>query len=57
MPYGPVQIGRDFGNDVEVLSGVGATDVLATGLTANIAEGSRVQTAKPATTPPSIAKP
>ena len=57
LHYRPVQIGRDFGNDVEVLSGVGATDVLATGLTVNIAEGSRVQTAKPATTPPSIAKP
>ena len=57
LHYRPVQIGRDFGNHVEVLSGVGATDVLATGLTANIAEGSRVQTAKPATTPPSIAKP
>jgi len=31
--------------------------VLATGLMANIAEGSRVQTAKPPTTPPSMAKP
>jgi len=57
LHYRPVQIGRDFGNHVEVLSGVGETDVLATGLTANIAEGSRVQTAKPATTPPGTEKP
>ena len=57
LHYRPVQIGRDFGNHVEVLSGVGETDVLATGLMANIAEGSRVQTAKLPTTPPSMAKP
>src|SRR5206468_1148364 len=48
LHYRSVQIGRDFGNDVEVLSGVDTTDVLATGLAANIAEGSRVDIAKPA---------
>ena len=57
LHYRPVQIGRDFGTDVEVLSGVDATDVLATGLAANIAEGSRVDTAKPADTAPGAAKP
>ena len=50
LHYQPVQIGRDFGNDVEVLSGVETTDVLATGLAANVAEGSRVDIAKPAST-------
>src|SRR5207244_1486970 len=50
LHYRPVQIGRDFGNDVEVLSGVETTDVLATGLAANVAEGSRVEVAKPADT-------
>ena len=56
LHYQPVQIGRDFGNDVEVLSGVDTTDVLATGLAANVAEGSRVEIAKPADTA-SAAKP
>ena len=52
LHYRSIQIGRDFGNAVEVLSGVDTTDVLATGLAANIAEGSRVETAKPADTKP-----
>ncbi len=50
LHYRPIQIGRDFGNEVEVLSGVDASDVLATGLAANIVEGSRVEVAKPAVT-------
>jgi RND family efflux transporter MFP subunit len=57
LHYRPVQIGRDFGNDVEVLSGIDTTDVLATGLAANVAEGSRVEVAKPADTAPGPAKP
>jgi RND family efflux transporter MFP subunit len=57
LHYRSIQIGRDFGNDVEVLSGIEATDVLATGLAANIVEGSRVETAKPADTAPGAAKP
>ena len=57
LRYRPVQIGRDFGNDVEVLSGINTTDVLAMGLAANLAEGSRVQTAKPADPAPGAAKP
>jgi len=57
LHYRPVQIGRDFGTDVEVLSGVDTTDVLATGLAANVAEGSRVEVAKPTDTTPGAAKP
>jgi len=57
LHYRSIQIGRDFGNDVEVLSGVETTDVLATGLAANIAEGSRVDIAKPANTTTGAAKP
>ena len=56
LHYRSIQIGRDFGNEVEVLSGVDASDVLATGLSANIAEGSRVQVAKPADTAPGTGK-
>jgi RND family efflux transporter MFP subunit len=48
LHYKPVQIGRNFGEDVEVLSGLDPNDVLATGLAANIVEGSRVETATPA---------
>ncbi len=55
LHYRPVQIGRDFGNDVEVLSGVDTTDVLATGLAANVTDGTRVDVAKPAA--PAAAKP
>jgi len=57
LHYRPIEIGRDFGNDVEVRSGLAATDVLATGLSANIADGSRVDIAKPADTGPGAAKP
>ena len=45
--YRPVQIGRDYGNEVEVLSGLDANTAIATGLSAGIADGSRVEIAKP----------
>lgn len=57
LHYRAIQIGRDYGTDVEVLSGVDPTDVLATGLAANILDGSRVEVAKPADTPPAAGKP
>jgi RND family efflux transporter MFP subunit len=57
LHYRPIQIGRDYGNDAEVLSGLDTTDVLATGLSANIAEGSRVEIAKPANPTAGAAKP
>jgi len=48
LHYRPVQIGRDSGSTVEVLSGLAPTDVLATGLSPNVTDGSRVDVAKPA---------
>ncbi len=57
LHYRPIQIGRDYGNDAEVLSGLETTDVVATGISANIAEGSRVEIAKPANSAPGAAKP
>jgi multidrug efflux pump subunit AcrA (membrane-fusion protein) len=55
--YRPIRIGRDYGNDVEVLSGLDTTDVIATGLSAGITEGSRVDIARPANSAPGAAKP
>jgi len=57
LHYRPIQIGRDYGNDAEVLSGLETTDVVATGISANIAEGSRVEIPKPANSAPGAAKP
>ena len=57
LHYQPVQIGRDSGNTVEVLSGLAPTDVLATGLSPNVADGSRVGIAKPAETGSTARKP
>jgi RND family efflux transporter MFP subunit len=48
LRYRPVQIGRDYGQEVEILSGVAEGDVLATGLSAAIADGSAIELAKPA---------
>jgi RND family efflux transporter MFP subunit len=48
LHYKPVQIGRNYGDSVEVLSGLDPNDVLATGRAANIVEGSHVETATPA---------
>jgi len=47
LHYRAIQIGHDYGNTVEVLSGLAPTDVLATGLSPNVADGSRVAPAKP----------
>ena len=48
LHYRPVEIGRDYGTEVEVLSGLDTSDVVATGLPPNVAEGSRVDPGKPA---------
>jgi len=48
LHYRPVRIGRDSGSTVEVLSGLEPTDVLATGISPNVADGSRVDVAKAA---------
>ena len=45
LRYRPIQIGRDYGTDVEVLGGVGPDDMLATGIAANVTDGTRVETA------------
>ena len=45
LHYRPIQIGRDYGSEVEVLSGLDETDVVATGLPPNLAEGARVEAA------------
>jgi RND family efflux transporter MFP subunit len=47
LHYHPVEIGRDYGNEVEVLAGLTESDVVATGLPPNIADGSRVEPTKP----------
>jgi RND family efflux transporter MFP subunit len=52
LHYRPVQIGRDYGNTVEVVAGLAPTDVLATGISPNVGDGSRVGVAKPAGTAP-----
>jgi RND family efflux transporter MFP subunit len=50
LHYKTVQIGRDYGSEVEVLSGLDTTDVVATGLPPNLAEGSRIEPASMADT-------
>jgi multidrug efflux pump subunit AcrA (membrane-fusion protein) len=57
LHYRPVEIGRDYGTEVEVLSGISADDVLATGLAANLTEGSQVEVAKPGPAKPDASKP
>ena len=44
----PVQIGRNFGETVEILSGVAATDRLVLNPPDSLSEGDRVETAEPA---------
>ncbi len=48
LHYRPIALGRDYGTDAEVLSGVGPDDVLATGFASNLTDGTRVDVAKPA---------
>src|SRR4029453_3783622 len=48
LRYRPIEIGRDYGNEVEVLSGISADAVLAPGLAANLTDGTHVEVAKPA---------
>jgi RND family efflux transporter MFP subunit len=55
--YRPIEIGRDFGDEVEVLSGLNGDEVVATGLAGNLIEGSAVMVAPPAPTPTPAARP
>jgi RND family efflux transporter MFP subunit len=47
LRYTRVEIGRDYGTRVEVLSGLQESDVLATNLTPGIGDGAKVDVAKP----------
>ncbi len=46
LHYRPIQIGRDYGDEVEVLSGLETDDVIVTGIAGNILEGAMVAVAK-----------
>lgn len=48
LHYQPVRIGRDDGQQVEIVEGLAESDVLATGLPADVLDGSRVEIAPPA---------
>jgi RND family efflux transporter MFP subunit len=45
LHYRPIDIGRDYGDEVEVLSGVDQGDVLATGLNGSLPDGAAVMVA------------
>jgi RND family efflux transporter MFP subunit len=49
MHYRPVEVGRDFGTRVEVLSGLAAQEMVVNGLTGTVADGTRVRIAQSAT--------
>lgn len=49
LRYTRIEIGRDYGTRVEVLSGLQETDVLATNLTPGIGDGAKVTVAAPST--------
>jgi RND family efflux transporter MFP subunit len=44
LHYKPIEIGRDYGDQVEVLSGLDPADVIATALPSGLAEGAKVKT-------------
>jgi RND family efflux transporter MFP subunit len=44
LHYKPIDIGRDYGDQVEVLAGLDPADVIATALPAGLAEGAKVRT-------------
>jgi RND family efflux transporter MFP subunit len=44
LHYKPIEIGRDYGDQVEVQSGLDSADVIATALPSGLAEGAKVKT-------------
>jgi len=44
LHYKPIEIGRDYGDHVEVLGGLDPADVIATALPSGLADGARVRT-------------
>ena len=55
LHYRPIEIGRDFGAQVEVLGGLALSDVIASNLPGGLVEGTRVQIAETAASTPSPA--
>jgi RND family efflux transporter MFP subunit len=53
LHYQPIEIGRDFGAQIEVLGGLAPSDVIASNLPGGLMEGTRVQIAAPASSSPS----
>jgi len=45
LHYKPIEIGRDYGDHVEVLGRLEPADVIATALPSGLADGARVQIA------------
>ena len=43
LHYRPIEIGRDYGDQVEVLSGLDPADVIATGVPGGLADGAKVR--------------
>lgn len=48
LHYQPIEIGRDYGTEVEILSGLDESATVATGIGSTLAEGSRVAIAEAA---------
>jgi RND family efflux transporter MFP subunit len=58
LHYRPVELGRDYGSEVEVVAGLSESDLVATGLPPNLADGSRVgRQPPPAPQPPAVGTP
>jgi hypothetical protein len=55
LHYQPIEIGRDFGAQIEVLGGLAPSDVIASNLAGGLMEGTRVQIAASAASSPSPA--
>ena len=45
LRYQPIELGRDYGDRVEVLKGLDTSDIIATGLPGGLVDGSKVKTA------------
>jgi len=55
LHYQPIEIGRDFGAQIEVLGGLTPSDVIASNLPGGLTEGTRVRIAESAPSPsPSV---
>jgi multidrug efflux pump subunit AcrA (membrane-fusion protein) len=48
LHYKPIQIGRDYGDQVEVLGGLDPADVIATALPSGVPDGAKVRSDQPA---------